>query len=787
MKSLEATQRDIIVTYHPTGRMHLRVPAVLALLALSLALAAKDYQQILPATLTPQARESRQAWLQAVQGENVAAGKTVTFASTPSYRLTRDDNDPHDLTDGKLTPRNDDRMWFDKAAVGWATHPASFMVDLGTVQPIRRVVLRFLGGAEQDGLRFPRRIELVVSEDGETFYRVSGLHKLNLGEKERAGEPGVFFLPETGKAYAYPLVLKDLHTKARYVGITLHGDKGYLFADEMVVLKGDFAADTIALQAKDKATFIIRGTAFGPKEDVFPISAEITAPYRFWFTDARPAGDRKKPLTYVMELPWDIMIHENSSGTITETALGEGRARRRRIAVTGIKPRAGRSIGPFFFTVKDAARLRGAHATFYALSDGSEAHRKTVPVQVIKIPRVPPLRRLHVSLSWMPTGNALQWPGFLDAWEHLGFNAVATFPRYWKNTVTPEREQLLSDARRRGMKIIYNESPFHVMEHSWKKRAPEIYSQIDGKKSKNLCPSYRGEAYADEIKRVGDCYELVKADYVFYDIECWYRGSRDAMTGRCSRCKAAHAASGKEMGDWLSDRGTEMIHDMNAEIKGRVAKLGLAVPHIATYNNQAAKPLYHFVFDFNKLHPGLLESSQPSLYVKGMAELVHESIRSNYQVMKSRRIIPWLSTGTYGEHDPAKVEPMILESFMNGAMGITYYCYSDFDTPLDFYYHAKALATLAPYEDLLADGAPVAVATDNDLMAVSAYRNGGDMLILVGNYARTPTTKIHVTLPLQTPVKALDLRANVVLKPTPRLALTVLPGDFALVYVKGAE
>ncbi|MBT7302143.1 MAG: hypothetical protein HN849_21625 [Victivallales bacterium] len=775
------------MTHHLTSRMHLRISAVLALLALPLALVAQDYQQVLPATLTPRARESRQAWLQAVQGENLAAGKAVTFASTPSYRLTKDDNDPHDLTDGKLTPRNDDRMWFDKAAVGWATHPASFMVDLGTVQPIRSVVLRFLGGAEQDGLRFPRRIELMVSEDGETFYHAAALHKLNLGEKERAGEPGVFFLPETGKAYAYPLALEGLRTKARYVGITLHGDKGFLFADEMVVLKGDFAADTIALPPKDKTTFIIRGTAFGPKEDVFPISADIAAPYRFWITDARPAEAKKKPLTYVMELPWNIMIHENSSGTITETQLGEGPERRRRIAVTGLKARAGQSVGPFFFTVGDVKRLAGTEATFYATCDGYEAHRTTVPVQVIAIPRVPPLRRLHVSLSWMSTGNAIQWPGFLDAWEHLGFNAVATFPRYWKNTVTPEREELLAAARKRGMKIIYNESPFHMMEHRWKKRAPEIYSQIEGKTSKNLCPSYRGEAYADEMKRVGDCYGLVKADYVFYDIECWYRGSTDAMAGRCTRCKAAHGASGKEMGDWLSDRGTEMIRDMNTEIRERVAELGLKQPHIATYNNQAAKTLYHFVFDFNKLHPELLESSQPSLYVKGMAELVHDSIRSNYQVMKSRDIIPWLSTGTYGEHAPAKVEPMILESFLNGAMGITYYCYSDFDTPLDFYYHAKALATLAPYEDLLADGAPVPVTTDNDLMAVSAYRNGQEMLILVGNYARTPTTKIQITLPLNNPGKVLDLRTNADMKPTAQLVLNVMPGDFALVYVKGTE
>ena len=86
-------------------------------------------------------------WLRETKGENLALGKEVVFSLAPDYQLTQDDNDRLDLTDGKLAMRKDDHIWFDKAAVGWRQTPANLMIDLGQVQPIGKVVVRFLGGA----------------------------------------------------------------------------------------------------------------------------------------------------------------------------------------------------------------------------------------------------------------------------------------------------------------------------------------------------------------------------------------------------------------------------------------------------------------------------------------------------------------------------------------------------------------------------------------------------------------------------------------------------------------
>ena len=745
------------------------------------AVAQIDYQNIIHEGLTPEAKQNREVWLKEIDGENLALGKEVVFSIIPNYRLTRDDNDAFDLTDGKLTSRKDDRMWFRRGAVGWMNTPANLMIDLGAVQPIGKVAIRFLGGAEQNGLRFPRQVELVVSEDGVTFYSAASLSKLMLGEKDRAGEPGVFFLPEEGKAYAYPLVFPSLRAKARFVGVRILADLGFVFADELAVLKGDLTAEDIAYRAENRTPFVIRGLVFAPYKPMLAISTNIHTPNYFRLTDARKAADTKGPVTFVMEVPEAVTISTEQTKAIVggEPISKQGRPFRRYTIQK--PPRRRGKVGPFYLEVTDAEAVRGAKATFYATSEGYEDNPIDVPIRPVEIPRVPKLSDLHISLAWMGIAHGLRWPNFFDEWEHLGFNCVATFPRYWKGKVSPENADFLAEARRRGMRVIYNESPFHVMEHRHKKMS-EIYSQIPGKESKNLCPAYRGPAYQSEIKRVGDMIELTKPDYVFYDIECWYPGGKDAP--RCTRCKAKRAECGKELDDFLTDLGTEMIRDMGAEIEKRAAQLGIPVPHIATYNNHLARPVYHTVFDFRKLYPTYLKSAQPSLYVKGNAVLVHNTIRDNYRQLGNRDIIPWLSTGTYGEHEPYKVEAMILESLLNGACGITYYCFRDFDTPMDFYYHAKALAHIAPYEQLLVEGRPVDLNTDNDALFFSGYRHENEMLILVGNYQNTPRTQATIALPFEKVEQVTEVRQSKALPAARELRLDVPAQEITLMHIK---
>ncbi|MEN6404332.1 MAG: hypothetical protein ABFD94_20485, partial [Armatimonadia bacterium] len=94
---------------------------------------------------------------------NLAAGLTLRYAPQPGYRLTTDEEDPTNLTDGPFGERTDEKIWFEKRAVCWQSSPlVTIFADLGQVQPIGSVVARFLGGGEQGGLTFPDELRVLL-------------------------------------------------------------------------------------------------------------------------------------------------------------------------------------------------------------------------------------------------------------------------------------------------------------------------------------------------------------------------------------------------------------------------------------------------------------------------------------------------------------------------------------------------------------------------------------------------------------------------------------------------
>jgi len=744
---------------------------------------------------TPLVREHRALWAERTAGENLALGKPVTFSATPDYHLTRKGGtDATDLTDGKLSSRLDDRIWFGADAVGWYNQPSpvyNILIDLGRVCPVDRVVARFLGGKEQRGLIFPKRIEVVVSEDGATFHRVSALEKLMPGEKNQCDWQTTYFLEEDGKPYVYPFVL-SVKTKARYVGLTVTGDGSAVFSDEVAVMAGDVDVATASYAGLDPVSFVMDGLIFRPAKTPLTISTNINTPNFFYVSDCRKGEARKRPITYAIEMPAEVELvtprpkpDERPATPFERDGRAWTRFELRKTPKSWGWPARARKT-PFFFQLAAGGTLPpDAKAVFYAECDGVEPNRFEVEISTVEMPRVPPLKRLHVSLAWMGEHLQIGWPGFWEAWPALGFNAVSTFPRYWKNGKPgPSRVKFLDEARRRGFKVVYNESPFHVMQNKHKKEK-EIYSQFEGGKTGSLCPSYRGRFYKEEIERVADLFAASRADYVFYDIECWYNGAREA--DRCLRCRGGRKRSGKKMADYLRGLGAEMWRDMHDAIAAKARARRLPMPVIGSYNNYASGGAHHGVMHCLDGYPRWLDQSQPSLYVRGDARTVHKTVKADYAILKKRVILPWLSAGTYGEFAPYKLEYMVLEALLNGACGITYYWYGDFDTPMDFYYHARALALLAPYEALLMDGRRWEVKADNAGLYYSAWARGGELLLLVGNYDRAPNGKTRIALPYRRVLTAKELRAATALPAAPTLELDVKPDDVALVYVKGMK
>lgn len=724
---------------------------------------------------------NRKLWEESTRGNNLGLGKKVIFSHVPGYKLTAEGNtDATDLTDGVLSSRKDDTIWFDNKTVGWryAGSGVNLLIDLGKEQPVERVVIRCLGGKSQNGLICPKKFNVFVSKDGNKFYLANSLQKLMPGEKSQSDFKNNFYLDESGIAWAYPFIL-SVKAEARYVGVTIVGDSGFVFADEMAIIEATTAAkkeiDFNQAYQKTPEDFLIRGIVARPRINKLVISTNVLTPNSLMIQDMRNKGGEKKPAQLVMELPEGISLESQKSDKQEKITCNGINYTRYTLPLTGNK----QQTEMLFFKVANTDTA-GAIAIFYVLCDGEQPVKQNVPVELITIPEVKPsLKRIHVSLAWMVERKAQEWPGFFSAWHKLGFNAVACFPRNWKADDTVEYQKFMDSAREKGFKIVMNESPFHVMAKG-SKPGEEIFSQIPGKKNSNLCPSYRGKLYYGEIERVADNVRKSCPDFVFWDIECWYFGALEAA--QCSRCKAEQMASGKSMDEFLKEKGTESFKDLYQTVKK--GSTGGQMPEVASYNHHADKPVHQLIIDFNRIYPQYVNGAQPSLYVAGRALDVHNSIRANYRLLKNRHIIPWLTAGTYGEFESYKLEYMILEALLNGAGGISYYCYDDFDTPLDFYYHAKALAEIAPYEDLIMDGEVLEPTGSNQQLTYSGIKKNNEMLLLVGNYLNAPGNTSY-TAPFAQVTEIRDLRSGKTLPAVNPITLDV-PGDgIKLLYIAG--
>ena len=728
---------------------------------------------------------NRKLWADKTAGQNVALGKKVTFSKMPTYKLTaKGDTDAADLTDGELSSRKNDTIWFDSKAVGWymsnATSGVNLLIDLGKAQPVDRVVIRCLGGKSQNNLVCPKRFDVFVSKDGKKFYQTASMQKLMPGEKSQSDFKQYFYLDESGAAWVYPFAL-SVNADARYIGVTITGDTDAVFADEMAAMaatsseqKNPEFNQAYRGPAED---FLMKGIIVSPRIGKLAVSTNVATPNSLTIQDMRDKASTKKPAQLVMELPEGVTL-TSSKPAQQEKITCNGTPYVRLTMPLPVLGKRAQTEMLFFKASKQPAA--GANAIFYVLCNGEEPVKQSVPIELLAIPEVKPeLKRLHISLAWMQENMALEWPEFFNDWRKLGFNSVACFPRNWNARNQAEHQNFLNSARDQGFAVVMNESPFHVMEKGHKP-GEELFSQIPGKENSNLCPSYRGKFYAGEMERVAENVKKTKPDYVFWDVECWHNGASEAE--KCSRCKAGQQASGKSMDEFLKDKGTETFKDLYATVKK--GSSGGKMPVVASYNHHAEKPVHHLIVDFNRIYPQYVKYAQPSLYVAGRALDIHDSVRKNYQLLKKKTIIPWLSAGCYGEFAPYKMEQMVLEALLNGACGITYYWYGDFDTPLDFYYHAKALAEIAPYENLIMDGEVLEPTGSNKQLTYSGIKNGNEMLLLIGNYANAPEETIFKA-PFSKVIEIKDLRTGKNIHPDNNISLNVPKGDIRLLHIKG--
>jgi hypothetical protein len=726
-------------------------------------------------------------WQLKTKGKNIAAGLPVMYSHKVKGKNVADS--VHWLTDGKLI------TYFWNSNMGAATWTSlanggvNLLIDLKAVKSIDKVVLRCLGGVDvrKSSWQFPNQFSVYISKNGVDFYRAAGYSKLNSGEKDQSNFLNAYYLEPKGYGYIYPFEF-SINADARYIGINI--DNSTLRSDELAVIASPESQKKVKdfNKAYSRVTekFIMSGINVRPQFNKLVISSNMLTPNILCVTDLRQAVNKHKPMTLVMELPEGITLRKPANKN-SRKVIRKGQP------YTHIElPLATRhwaqSVDHLFFSVDKKIPV-GSKAIFYAVCDGEKAIINEVPIEIIKIPEIKPaLKRLHISLAWMRECDEISYPNFFKTWKRLGFQSVSCFPRQWENfpkkgnSYTKSFLAFLDNARKNGFSVIMNESPFANDMRRGYVAGDDMFSQIPDRPNRNICPSYRGDGYTKEINRVEANVKKIRPDFVYWDIEYWLPGVNDALSLKCLRCHKKQKASAKTMKEFLKTMGRETFRDLHMAVQR--ASSGTKIPVISSYNHYAERPVHHHLIDFNQIYPSYISQAQPSLYVDGNALLVHKIIRKNYQLLKKKVTLPWLTTGTGGKYDPYKLEQMILESLLNGSCGFTYFSYTDFDTPMFFYYHSKALAQIAPYEDIIVDGTIMTPVGSNAELTYSGVRLKNQILLLVGNYSHgNEMTKY--TVPLQEIKEIKDLQTGKVIPVSNPLILKVPKGKIRLIYISG--
>lgn len=692
--------------------------------------------------------DRRDQFARALAPGNLVAGKALRYAPQPAYRLTTNPTDATDLTDGKLAERADERIWFESGAVCWQMSPqVTIFADLGESQPIGQVVARFLGGAEQGSLTFPDEIRVLASNDGEEYYLVTARHKAGLDD----ASSDAYHLPETGQAWVQNFIL-PVGVKARYLAVQVDHHQQFICSDEIAVVRGRDSLPALVPQPNRRVQIVTSGVCFNAIRATLPVCVTMPLRTKLAVTDARSGKDFKSPCKLILDLPSEVEMV--TPGYAAEAVEHDGRQYKRYT----IKCNRG-EVDDFYLQTR-AEETKGSFLYMYGDSGNGPENERRVAWKPIEIPPVRVPKRLHVSLSWGSLeGMSAVWPNFLANHARLGFNAVACFPRYWKEADVPARQQLIAEAREAGFKIICNESPSAALSED--RNEAETKSQFATGPGQNFCIAYRGQYWQKQIARFARHAVWIKPDYIFYDIEAFWGGAVDAP--RCTRCQERYQAGGfRSWDEFRAAMGKEMHVQMKAAVEKALAEAGVTLsPVYVSYRTDAITKLNDGIFNWADLYPDLLQLAQPSLYVAGDRMKVARSIAGNRALLPANDILPMMSTGCYGEYEPSRTRDQALEVFANGGQGVTYYWYGDFD-PEHFMYLAEAVDIVAPIEDIFMDGRPIAgLKADKAKVKVCGMELGDDRAVLVSNYEELPpATKVRVTTPAQAGTPVWDLHTG---------------------------
>jgi len=684
--------------------------------------------------------------------ENLALGKPYLYSAVPSYRLTANETDLQDLTDGLITWHAADKIWFDANAVAWhGDVTVDIQVDLGEVAAIDEIGIRLLGGAEQGGLKFPDEVVALVSDDAREWREVGRFDRLSAEDLQRFGVP-----PEEGVAYTYPLRFQGLQAAGRYVGYAIRGQTSFIASDELWVFAGDFDVADADRGVPYQGDFLVHNftpggvTAFFPKPRVYACE-NLQSFQTMHGYDNRPEETNGKACELVVDLPEGVtlrrfLLNPRFGGTVVDDFETEpvsddgGDFTRYYVATRGVYIT---SWGTIFLQTTQPDGWTGT-MRLGCRWDGGMQEPEPYTVEAVHIDPVDPPELLHISMAWMTQMFWQKWPDFIDSYRSCGFSAVPVFPRYAQED-DAELFAAIQACRDAGLEIASNSSPLHGV---WGQRSefPEVACQLPDGPARWLCPSYRGELWQQEVANVARRYSWTQAEWLLYDCEVfssWFgpAGGNDGAR-ECSRCQAAFAAFGGEWDDFVAHQGAEFYRAVHARISELVPDASFTA---GAYGVEPSE-FYHEIWDWATLYPELHQFAMPSMYGFRPAAIGDE-VRRNRELIEHSDIIPWLQPGDLGEMDAETLRCILLEVLLGGGRGAAYYTSAGFDAA-DMRAVSDVVAMLTPVEETIVNGRLLpGGASDVESVRLSAIEDGEQAVLLVAEYVTPGPVQAMVTLP----------------------------------------
>lgn len=686
--------------------------------------------------------------------ENLAQGRPVVFAPQPNYSLNaRGESDATDLTDGKLTKREDRRIWFDSGAVGWSYGGrVNLAVDLGRSAQIDEIAVRLLGGSPQAGITIPGWIEAFVSRDGEHFFRVAECSRWRPNDFERYEVPD-----DSGEAWIHCLRFKDIDARARWVGLRMYTG-GVSSADELYVFGSAAKDGAEGPTVGEPADFTVTHAQPYFHKPELVVATNVPGPVPIGIVV--PEGDaRESTVSLTLDVPPGVALRGGRVGSVELAEVNAERApdgaTRYRFAASARS--STKVLGRLYVQApgwKDGqtGKLR------YAFAEGGwESPAQEVPIRAVEVPPAPRLERIMVGMGWWSASETARWPDALDAWEQIGLNSFPMFAQWMK----PDDPlwALADEARRRGFFMVNIDSPLHRMIER-RKREPEIFCQFaDGSVGQKPCPSYRGPFYQEEIERFAKAMGRARPHFASVDIELWgWRGPVDSR--KCTRCRKDFEASGAESWEaWQLAKGDEMWRDLVTAARAEVAEAGGPEFEIGGYDFRPG-PAYQNVWSVDRLYPDLMQSSQVSTYsclYPYHLELIGDEVRKDRERLARSDVLPWLTPGDAGTFPGESLQWALLECYANGARGVYFWSSRVWDAESLIAYN-RVVRAIAPVEAIIVDGELAGEAVSVGAPGrVSGIRHAGEMLLLVADYFRRSEGALDVHLSALAPSQVRDL------------------------------